>query len=1085
MMTRRPSLRLIACALIAVVAAGLLSAHAASTQPVVRARRMSFHNRLLLNRAVVSGMARLDVMVLARESNGAIAAGATAEISALVTRLGGRVGRIERAVGYLRVEVPTERLLGLVASPAIETYQIASLSRGAWYRDGPPLSNASMYRDYEVTPVAASEAVVTHPELPLLSPAEARDRGFTADDIGAGQWLHDHPTFDGRGVTIALLENALPSFTDPTLGTALTLDGRPVAKLAGILNVINPDAPDDTRVRLDTPIDAPNRWFRVDRRTYILPRPGHYDFGVLEMAAGANVVHQFGVLEDRSTHEVWIDANGDASFQDEAPLADVNERFDPRVLKLRHPRPADVSFVMARGRQPHVVHIYMGKGSHQSMTLSVAAGSRTEGSLAYGVAPNARVLLVRISAADVSLATAFEGFIETAQRPDVDVISTSTGLGLIPDTSADFSATLMRRIVATYQKTIVFGAANTSLLLGSAHAAGTALSVGGILSPNTYAALYGGRALERLIVHPVSAAGPSIDGAVKPDFVTPVERLAADLPWNADVDAVPRNAPARRLPRGYQISCCTSATSPYAAGVAALLISAARQSNVSVSAERLSRALRSTAHLVPGFAPHQQGNGMLDVEAAWNELGSPIDPPEIIASAAIVHPLAQYAAHGSHGVGILEFEGWTAGKTATRTIVLRRQSGPALPLACRVEWSGDDGTFSSPVSVTLPLREDVPLPVQIVPKSSGAHSALLTLRDAVTGAFAFRTQATIVAAEEFDAMTGSLRVSGTVGLMRQSAHYVHVPAGVKALAFDLKVTRGVIRPTIVPASTLFSGYYMHVHPNNLDYLGAGSYHVVLPDPEPGTWTFRVDTGSTYFLIPGSPLKGDDSDAEYTLTMRTLRASVAAAVKPASGLTVELENRGGGIAQPVIEASGGYLTTHRDTFRGDGLPNVIDISVPAGSGTLSLQLRSEQTDINAELHLYDCTSGECFSYNIGFPAARAHTLVVRRPNAGRWVAAVNAAPFPTAGGAFVLDEVITSGPAVRRNAGTARAPGARWQQSIDRLPALPPLPGKTAILWIELLDAALERDQDEQPWTKTARFKLRDRPVALGTAIYRQ
>ena len=69
---------------------------------------------------------------------------------------------------------------------------------------------------------------------------------------------------------------------------------------------------------------------------------------------------------------ITVSYNGDASFQDEQPLVDVNERFDPRLLKVTFPRKVDVSFVMSHGRDAHVVHIYLGSGEHQSMTASVA-----------------------------------------------------------------------------------------------------------------------------------------------------------------------------------------------------------------------------------------------------------------------------------------------------------------------------------------------------------------------------------------------------------------------------------------------------------------------------------------------------------------------------------------------------------------------------------------------------------------------------------------------------------------------------------------------------------------------------------------
>ncbi|HEX6463989.1 MAG TPA: S8 family serine peptidase, partial [Vicinamibacterales bacterium] len=1026
--------------------AAAVSGSASSTvhsHPAAAAKRLSFDNRLLLNRAVLNGLRRLDVAILANDSVPGGRAAGTRQVVAQLDVLGGRAAKVVEALGYLRVEVPTERLLDLVNDPAVGVYQILSLSKGAWYRDGPPPSNAEMFRSYEVTPIAAAEPVLTHRDLPPLSPAEARAPGFTADDAGVGRWLADHPTYDGRGVTIALLESATPSFTNAIMAPAKTLDGRPVAKIAGIVNTIDPTVVDDTRVDLETTVDAAKTWARIGSRTYVLPHPGRYRFGTLDVPGGGNVIQRFAIVEDETTREVWIDTNGNASFQDETPLSDVNGRFDPRWLVLSHPRKAEVSFVMAHDEIPHVLHVYLGKSSHQTMTIGVAAGSRTEDGLASGVAPGARVLLVRASGSEPSLAGMFEGFIAAAARPDVDVISSSVGLVSVPDTAADFGGALMARLIEVYGKPIVIGAANTSQMLATAHAFGPALSVGGLLSPATYGALYGGRALDRLIVHPMGAAGPSLDGAIKPDIVAPMERLTADLPWNAAVDGLPRHAATRRLPPGYDISCCTSATAPYAAGVIALLMSAARQSGVNVTADRVRRALTDSARMIPGFLAHEQGNGAIDVNAAWRVLSRPAgNLPRIVASAAVVHPLAQYAADGPVGQGIFEVSGWHAGSSGLREITLHRESGPPAPLTYRLEWSGSDGTFSTPPSITLPLRTDVALPVRIDVRRAGAHSGLLSLLDPVTGDPVFRTQATIVATQQFDPSSGSLRVSGTVGLMRQHAYYVGVPAGVAAIAYDLEVTRGVVRPTIVPSSGLHSGYYMHVHPNNLDFMAKGRYHIDLPNPEPGTWTFRLDNDSKWLDIPGNPVAGDDDDAEFTLTTRVIGGSIRASVSASGSITADVTNGPCPIAEPLLDATPGYLTTHRGGFLPTGLPNTIEITVPGDAAALSLRLRSEREGVDTELHLYDCTTGECLSYNIGLPAADTHTLVVRKPNAGQWVAAVNAAPFPAAAGGFLLEEIITVGTPIHRASTRPLLPGARWQEVIGAMLAPPPAAGRT-------------------------------------------
>ncbi|HEY0874382.1 MAG TPA: S8 family serine peptidase, partial [Vicinamibacterales bacterium] len=888
-------------------------------------RRMSFHNRLLLNRAMLAGLSRIEVLLLLDRAPEA--AGAFSAVAASLGTLEGRILSTDPSIGYARVELPPDRLFDLVDTPVIEAYQISSLSRGAWYRDGPPEANATMFRGYEVTPITGTEPSSEYANLPELTPAEARAPGFTADeDAGVGEWMRRHPTFDGRGVTIAILENALPSFADPVFRTALTLEGQEVPKIAGILNTIDPAHIDDTRVRLTIPVDASTSWTRVDTRTYVFPAPGKYWLGMLEIPAGDSAVNRFAVIERDDTGQVWIDANGDASFQDEAPLADVNERFEPRFLKVRYPQPLDVSFVMSRAAEPHVVHIYPGRSSHQSMTASVAAGNRTDESLASGVAPGARLLFVRMTTSADGLAGVMEGFLRAARRTDVDLLTSSHGLHLIPDTAADFVGLLFSRISEVYRKPIISAAGNFGLMLGHIQAHGGALSVGGTLGPETHAAFYGGVPLPGMIVHPTSAAGPAIDGSIKPDFLAPMERIAADPPWYRTLEAVPFANPTHRVPPGYEISCCTSASSPYAAGAIALLISAARQSNVPYSVELLSRALRVTARPIDGFQAHQQGNGALDIEAAWQELASGFAPPRIESTATILHSLAQYAARGPIGRGILEFGGWTAPMTDTRTITLRRTSGPAGPVSYTTAWTADDGTFSTPASVTLPPNTDVPLPVRIDVKKPGAHSGLLSLHDPASGAVVFRTQATVVAPARTHAATGTVEITGTLATMHQNAHYLHVPPGADALALELEVARGVLNATLLQAHGLVSTYYMPVHPMDIFSVGPGTYHLVMPNPEPGTWTLRLKNASVRF--PAKLMLGprDDALAEYTVRMRILDVDVTA--KPqARTVSLDLHNRGAALTEPVIEAWQGSRRTHRAAFAASGVSNVIDLDVP--------------------------------------------------------------------------------------------------------------------------------------------------------------
>ena len=933
----------------------------AARQPL----RMSFHNRLVLNRAVLRGLKSIQVMVMVRgEAEGLVSLPAAAKpgyepnlrkVSVLAERLGGRVRRSDDAVGYLRVEVPTDRLLELAAAPGVEAYQISSLARGSWYHDAGPQLSAEVLRGTEMGSGIGSPPEPT--ALPPLPLAMSREAGFTGDeDTGMAEWIEKHPTFDGRGVTIALLESGLPAFLDPTMRSAKTLDGRDVPKLAGIVNSIDPEDPDTTRVTLDTEGLAESAWTRIGARTYVMPRTGRFRFGLFTVKVEGALIQQFGVLRDETTREVWVDADSNANFREDAPIADVNERLDVRKLKWTYPRKVDADFVIARGRTPHTVHVYAALGSHQAMTVSVAAGSRTDSSLAYGVAPNARVLLVRWSSPTSSFSGIVEGYLEVAARPDVDVLGSSDSFHPLPDMAAEFTGLLLQRLADTYGKPIINSAGNLQLMLNSTHTMTGGFSVGGSLGPRTFAAMYGGRTLDDVIVHPVGAAGPSLDGAIKPDFIAPVTRISADLPGLNSREVFPSSAPAYRLPLGYQISCCTSATSPYATGFAALLISAARQQHVTYTLQTLGRAMRMGARFLPDWPSHQQGNGVLDINGAWRELTRTVDLPRIVTETDVVHPLAAGAVAGPKGVGIFEFDGWSAGMTGRREIRFRRESGPPGPVTYGVSWTGGDGTFTTLPAITLPLEATVSLPVSIAVRTPGAHSAILNLHDPASGAIIFRTQATIVASRPFDASTRSIRIGGTVGFMRHDWHFLQVPADTGAVSIELEVMHGVVGTIIMPAHGLYPNYYYHLYPGIARVFKKGRHHLTLPTPESGTWTIQVKNDSAWFSqgeTDKNDLDGPSStdDAVYSLTVRALRASVRPGQSVKGSLSVNVENLGSTIRDAVLESSVGAARSHRGRFLPSGLPNVVDITVPQGATALSIELSvSEPGSALPELYL---------------------------------------------------------------------------------------------------------------------------------------
>jgi hypothetical protein len=1043
---------------------------------------MSFSNRLLLNRASVLGQARIEIMILT-------ASGRTDQIKQSVSVVGGRVLHEIPALGYLRVDIPISNVRMLSSNADISSYQIASNANMMWNQEGRPKDIANMYRGYEVQPIlgepssikAIREFEQAHKDLPLLTPQQAIGAGFTAqDDTGVSQWSERHPRWDGRGVTVALLESALPQFDHPTLRTAATLDGGPIQKVAGFVNTMDLSAGDETRVSMNTLIQSGTAWYTVGHRTYILPRDGTFRFGILAVPVGGNLRQEFAVLWDTASGEIWVDSDGDADFRNEKAMRDVNERFDIGQLQFTQPSKYTVAFVVAKTSEPETLFIYLARGGHNAMTASVAVGSRTSDGLASGVAPNARVLFVRDQGASGRASDFLEGYAEIVSRPDVDVLSDSRAVIPMPDLADEFYSMFFDRLTARYHKPIFHSGGNNLPSIGSTSSLKGVFSVGGSISPATYAALYGGGELEKPLKHPLSGEGPGGDGGFKPDFLAPMSRISADKCAKAEHTFVPKNVPTARLPPCYQISCCTSASGPYAAGVAALLISAGRQQGDNFTLEDLGRALHASAQYLRDTPAYAQGAGILDINAAWKELHRKAVVPKIQVSSSVIQPMARYGAHPGIGAGLFEFSGWAPGQSGERSFNLRRESGDARPITYRISWTGNDGTFESADTVRLPLNQTAQFPVKIHVTSFGPHSAILNLLDSATGAILVRSLATIVAPQSIRRESGeALLQSGTVPLMQSRDHYISVPPGTAVLRVDLNVQRGALSSRM---NSLDPTENVPNRPVSLwNTLTPGKYTWSVPTPSAGTWSLSLANDSGW--REQDPTKVSTKEAAYSVSF-SLPDGEIEAKKDGTRIVIQASAPAADIGAPAADVYPAMRTVHEAAFSHSGEPNIIPIEVPVNSGVLRFHATAAPGSSDLEMYLYDCTTGQCFYWDYAGTSSQDQTLTVHRPNAGKWLLAVNAAPAMVGKGGFRLEEIV--GAALDRHPLTA---DVHWQAAID-IPTVTHSAGdQQSVLYVELVDSDLQDTEsqrisalasDDTPPEKRGLAN----PVAIASTIYR-
>ncbi len=1049
-----------------------------STACAQAAAPMSYSNRQLLNRAVVTGQQRIEVMLLVRD-------GSIETVRRAVSEAGGLLRKEIPAIGYLRVELEIAKLLDIAARADVERYQIATGANMLWEQEGRNEATAAMYRGYEPNPPrnesnvskAAKQQWQALAGLPTLTPAQSRAAGFTAeDDTGVTAWRAKHPKWDGRGVTVAVLESAQPEFQHPTLRSALDLQGRPVPKIAGILNTNDPRSGDNTRVAMTTKLEAAGTWQRIEGRTYILPAPGSYRFGIFSVPVGGNLVQRFGVLWNTGSGEIWVDGDGDASFANQPPMRQVDERFDVRQLTFTQPMSYTMDFIVGAAEQPDALHIYMSRGGHQAMTASVAVGSLTADGLASGVAPNARVLFVRNQEFGVQAYDFIEGYAQIAARPDVDILSDSRGVEPMPNMTQEFYGMAFQRIAKAWGKPVFHSGGNNLPGMGLVSAMDGMFAVGGSISPQTYAALYGGAELPRELKHPLMSEGPGGDGALKPDFIAPMHRISADKCASDEKIFLPKNKPTTQLPPCYSISCCTSASGPYATGMAALLISAARQNNLKVSRESLGRAMSAGAKYLAGAPAYTQGAGLLDINAAWTELQRDVDVPNIRVSAPVAQPLTRYAQGGAQGPGLFEFGGWVPGQSGDRVMQFTRATGAKGARTYRLSWTGNDGTFTAAQSLSLPLNETKSLPVGIKVSSFGPHSAILNLHDSRDDVIVHRVMLTVVAPRPVTPGL-QLQLDGRVPLMQSDDHYISVPAGVAALKVQIEVRKGVLSARIRSMDP--SSNTEDLRPLQYVQLQPGKYTWVVPAPVAGTWDLGLTNDSGWREKDSTRVSTDE--AQYSLAFTALTSSIEG-VLSGEDVSIRAPRDASGMESPAVDVYAATRDRRTESLRSNGEPSILTVDVPDDAGVLKLRATAAPGGSEIEMFLYDCITGQCFWHSYAGLAAAEQIITVRMPKAGRWKVAVNAAPAANGSGGFTLEQIV-GGKAARSQ---LQGDGATWRASIAR-PEPAAKGGSERVLYLELVDEALENAETQRilalaPADAPEDKKRPAKPVALASAV---
>ncbi|MGK5672827.1 S8 family serine peptidase [Micromonospora sp. URMC 106] len=877
--------------------------------------------------------------------------------------LGAAVTERYDSIGYVLAKVPTSKVLKAATLPGVSA---VDLDETIQLPDPTP----------EVAPGGkkAAKQAATLPGPGADTPAA--NPYMPTHEIGAVDFVREHPEWDGRGVTVGIMDSGV-DLGHPALQKTTTGE----RKIVDWVTATDPFE-DATWRAMITEVTGPT--FTASGATWKAPA-GTYRFNRFSESITANSdpagdvnrdgdrTDAFGILYDPATHNVWVDTNQNNDFTDDALMRPYKEKFDVGYFGTDNPATAvaermpfvveyredvDTAPVGGPGLVDYV-NIGIVESTHGTHVAGITAANDMLGNGAFdGAAPGAKLVSARACSwgGGCTYAALTTGMADLVINRKVDVINMSIGGLPALNDGNNARAELYNNLITTYGVQMFISAGNSGPglnTIGDPSVASNVVSLAASISKDTWLANYGSVVKRKNALFNFSSRGPREDGGVKPNVAAPGSAISTAPTWQLGSPAPEAGYP---LPPGYAMLNGTSMASPQAAGAAALLLSAAKATDKGVTPAALRRAIYSSAKPIKDVPTYAQGFGMFNVPGAWKLLRKGVETRSYTSDAPVCTVLSGQLGTPNRGAGVYNRcgsadGGHRVGQSKTYQVKITRTSGPAGTVKHVVGLRGNDGTFTAPKTVSLPLNTTVTVAVTAKPATAGAHGAIMTIDDPGTSVIDFEVSTVVVASNDVKKPDYSFSAEGSVDRNGFTSYFVTVPPGAGALQVNLSgiatgsQTRFIaFNPYGVPVESTSS---LACYTNFSDANACKPQERDYQNPIAGVWEIEVESRRT------SPSLNNP----YQLTARVQGVAVEPAV-------VELPSVSAGAATPVtwsltntfgpvaVTGQGGPLSSvhaERPTIV-EGASQEFTVEVPAGATRFTARI-GNPASAAADLDLY--------------------------------------------------------------------------------------------------------------------------------------